>query len=220
MLASELIDTSVRNLHPQQTVGEALNILQELMLSQAIVMSDQKALAMVSESFLLDQDEATVLETLLPSLPPPPGLADNQSELEAIRLMAENKLELLPIINQDGDCLGIISLRSAFFRMGQKFAPPIPGGILVLQVHPLNYQLSQIAQIVESGDASINAMYLQGLEKENAVLVTIFTNKEDLDGIVQTFKRYNYEVIGTFFRSIDENRLQERYQSLMRYLNT
>jgi acetoin utilization protein AcuB len=220
MLASELIDVSIVPLRPGQTVGEALQAIHNQLTMQVVVMEGDSILGILSESVLLEVNEDVNLAKVLENLPPPLVLADNQSELEAIRVMAENKLEVLPLVNAERKCVGIISLRNAFYCMGRNFAPATPGGILVLLIHPQNFQLSQIAQIVEAGDAIINAMYMNTVEDGRGMLVTLFTNKEDLDGIVQTFRRYDYEVIGTFYRSLDETRLQERYRSLMRYLNT
>lgn len=219
MLASELIDPSILPLHPDQTAEDAIESLQEQALLHGVVLDNDTVIGIVSNSWLLDAEPDALLRNLLSDFPEPLILRINQSELEAMRVMSEHQLDVLPLIDEEKHCVGIISLRRTFIRLGQKIAPPLPGGILVLQLHPVNYQLSQIAQIVESGDALIHALYVESLSDGQHMLVTIFTNKEDLDGVVQTFRRYDYDVVGTFFQSIDEAKLNERYEGLMRYLN-
>lgn len=220
MLASELIDPSILPLHPDQTVEEALESLHDQALLHGIVLDCDRVLGIVSEDWLLDANSKETLKQLSAGFPESTVLKINQSELEAMRVMSEQQIDVLPLVDENEACVGIISLRRTFIRLGQKIAPPIAGGILVLRVHPLNYQLSQMAQIVESGDALVHALYVEHLNNDQHMLVTLFTNKEDLDGIVQTFRRYEYDVVGTFYQSVDEVRLKQRYDSLMRYLNT
>jgi CBS-domain-containing membrane protein len=220
MLASELIDPSILPLHPDQTAEEAIESLQEQALLHGVVLDGEHVIGIVSENWLLDANPSDTLKQLTAGFPESPILKINQSELEAMRVMSEQQIDVLPLVDEDNICVGIISLRRTFIRLGRKIAPPVAGGILVLRVHPLNYQLSQIAQIVESGDALVHAMYVENLSDDQNMLVTLFTNKEDLDGIVQTFRRYEYDVVGTFYQSVDEVRLKERYDGLMRYLNT
>lgn len=220
MLASELIDPSILPILPEQTCAEALASLQDQALRHGVVIDNDKVLAVVSEDWLMGNNADALLSDVIVSLPPPPVLSINQSELEALKAMSEHQFDVLPLVDENDVCVGMLSLRNTFHHIGKKIAPPMPGGILVIEVHPLNYQLSEIAQIVESGDALIHALYVESINQGKSMLVTIFTNKEDLDGVVQTFNRYNYNVLGTFYQSVDRIRLKERFDSLMRYLNT
>jgi len=48
--------------------------------------------------------------------------------------------------------------------------------------------------------------------------VSLKINKNDLKDIQQSFERYQYTVLAVLHQSEYENQLQERYDSLMRYL--
>jgi acetoin utilization protein AcuB len=220
MLVQELIDISIKTLDPKQTVQDALDSIQDQLLQNVLVREENQLLGILSEDQLLDADPENVLEKLLQNLPPVVSIQYNSSEIEAFRLMSEHKLELLPVVDEEKNYLGSISMRKAFFHLAVRLNPSSARGIIVLKVHHLNYQLSQIAQITESGDARIFSVQVQDAQDNKSLLVTILTDKEDLDGVIQTFRRYEYDVVATFYQSIDKYRLQERYNSLMRYLNT
>lgn len=219
MLVDKLIDIAIRPLEVNETVQDALDRIQDQLLQHVVIVENDKLRAILSEDQLLENDPSAKILSLVEFLPAPVSLVENSGEVQAFRLMSEHQIELLPVVRQDFTLVGCVSMRKAFFRLCKDFAPPANGGIIVLRVHPLNYQLSQIAQITESGDARILSLHTKS-GGDNALLITIMTDKEDLDGVVQTFRRYEYDVVGTFYRSIDQVRLQERYDSLMRYLNT
>lgn len=220
MLVQELIDVSIKSLDPDQKVQDALDSIQEQLIQHILVRKENTLLGIVSEEQLLNADPDSKLEALVYNLPPTIHVQYNSSEIEAFRLMSEYKLEILPVVDEEKNYLGCISLRKAFFHLALRLNPSSARGIIVLKVHHLNYQLSQIAQITESGDARIFSVQVQNAEDNKSLLVSILTDREDLDGVVQTFRRYDYDVVATFYQSIDKYRLQERYNSLMRYLNT
>ena len=51
------------------------------------------------------------------------------------------------------------------------------------------------------------------------MLITVKIDKLDLKEIISTFERYHYQVIAEFETSSSDDDIQERYDSLMMYLN-
>jgi len=49
--------------------------------------------------------------------------------------------------------------------------------------------------------------------------ITIKINKIEINGLLQTFSRYNYIVKASFTESDDFDDLKDRYDSFMNYLN-
>jgi hypothetical protein len=94
-----------------------------------------------------------------------------------------------------------------------------PGGIIILELNDKDYLLTEIAQIVESNDAKVLGMYLTTFPDSTRIEITLKINKIDVGPVLQTFIRYNYTIKASFSEDTYTESLQERYNSLMNYLN-
>lgn len=103
--------------------------------------------------------------------------------------------------------------------MSQLGAVKETGGILMLEMNSNDYSLAQIAQIVESNGAKILSAYLYDHQDSTKIDVTIKINRTDLDGIIQTFERYDYVISGSYHNSKGDEDLLNRYNSFLNYLN-
>ena len=92
--------------------------------------------------------------------------------------------------------------------------------IIQLEMGGYDYSLSEIARIVEEDDAKILGLTVDEIaEDPGRILVTLLVNKKDCGAILQSFYRYNYNVVNTFSTPDENNDLLDRYSLLMRYLN-
>jgi hypothetical protein len=78
--------------------------------------------------------------------------------------------------------------------------------------------MAQIAQIVESNNARILSSYILTNSSSSKLEITLKINKLDLSSIIRTFERYDYVVKESFQKSMDNDDLQARFDSLMHYL--
>jgi hypothetical protein len=92
------------------------------------------------------------------------------------------------------------------------------GGILILEINNIDYSMAQIAQIVESNNARILSSYILTNSSSSKLEITLKINKLDLSSIIRTFERYDYVVKESFQKSMDNDDLQARFDSLMHYL--
>ncbi|MDZ7846587.1 MAG: hypothetical protein U5L96_07365 [Owenweeksia sp.] len=60
----------------------------------------------------------------------------------------------------------------------------------------------------------------QQMKLPDQLQITLKINQTDLGRILQSFERYNYNIIEVFHDSMFEDSLTDRYQSFMKYLNT
>ena len=92
--------------------------------------------------------------------------------------------------------------------------------IIQLEMGAYDYSLSEIARIVEENDAKILGLTVDNIpEDPGRILVSILVNKPDCSAILQSFYRYNYNVVNTFSSPDENSDLRDRYALLMRYLN-
>jgi hypothetical protein len=88
------------------------------------------------------------------------------------------------------------------------------GGIIVVEKGIRDYSFSEICQIVESNDAKILGVFISKIEND-VVQVTIKVGHLGMNAMVQTFRRYNYNVISNH----DEDKFLEDLKSRSNYLD-
>ena len=86
-------------------------------------------------------------------------------------------------------------------------------------VNNIDYQLSQIAQIIETNDSKILSLYSETLDANNQLRLTLKISEGKLGAILQTFSRYEYTVEEIYSDDEINSQGQLRYEHLMKYLN-
>ncbi len=138
--------------------------------------------------------------------------------LDVLEAFARNEANLLPVLGESEEILGYYDLTDV---VGVFIDTPFftePGNILVVAKGIKDYSFSEVAQIVESN----NAKYIGGFITEmvnDVVQITIKISTENFSDVVQTFRRYNYNII--FGNSDDKflEDLKDRSNYLDKYLN-
>ncbi|MCK5856513.1 MAG: CBS domain-containing protein [Bacteroidales bacterium] len=218
MIAKELITDSVSTLHTSDTAIYALSLMEEYRISHMPIVNNEDFLGLISETDLyeLADLEAPVGAHTLTLRKP--FVTNSQHIYEVIKLADEFKLSIIPVLDDKHKYLGVIRLADLTHYFAQLVAVDQPGGLITLEMNIHDYSVSQIGQIVESNDARILSLYFSPIADTTKIEVSIKINKSDLTPIIQTFSRYNYTIVASIFET-DEEELQDRYDSLMSYLN-
>jgi CBS domain-containing protein len=218
MIAKDLITQSVSTLHTSDSAIYALSLMEEYRVSHLPIVNNVDFLGLVSEDDLYDyaDPEAPIGAHKL-SLSKP-YVEAQQHIYEVIKMASELKLTLIPVLDAHNAYLGVIRLDDLVHTFAKLTAVDQPGGIITLEMNIHDYSVSEIAQIVESNDAKILSLYFSAVPDTTKIEVTIKVNRLDLAPIIQTFNRYNYTIVASIFEDENEE-LQDRYDSLMRYLN-
>ena len=139
---------------------------------------------------------------------------------DAIRIIGEGNLSLLPVVDEENHYLGYISAVELLQDIGREITFTEPGSVVVLKVAVRDYQLAQIVQIVESEEARIIGFHLASDEESGQLLICLKINQTDLTRILKSLERYNYNIVEVFHKSMFSDSVADRYQSFMKYLNT
>jgi hypothetical protein len=78
--------------------------------------------------------------------------------------------------------------------------------------------MSQVAQIVETNNGKILGMFLSEATQDS-VQITIKTTLGSLNEIIQTFRRYAYEIVSDHQEDFYIQNLKDRSDYLDKYLN-
>jgi acetoin utilization protein AcuB len=144
---------------------------------------------------------------------------ENQHIYDVIRIFYEQKLTVVPVLDDKMNYLGLISINSLLEYFANITSVGQPGGIIVLEINNRDNSLAHIAQIVESENAQILSSYTRNITDSTKMEVTIKVNKTDISQIVASFLRYEYVVLATYNNSDKNSGVSDRFDSLMNYLS-
>lgn len=219
MLAGDLIQSEIPVLHLSDHVSTALNFFDDYKLSQIPVLGPKGFLGLIQEEQVLDAPVNFHLKQLQ-SLLIKTKINHQQHLFEALSFFKSEKLSVLPVVDDQDKYLGCILDKDLLQKTCEWLKVTEPGGMLHLEVALVDYSLAQIAQIVEGNGAKIlSALCLPHPAQEKNIKVLIKINQEELSGIIQTFERYEYNIIASFHKNIHNKGLDDRFDSFIRYLN-
>ena len=149
-----------------------------------------------------------------------PFVRVNQHIYEAIQKVQEFSITVLPVLGINDDYYGSIVVTELSKSFAKLVAVNEPGAVIVLELSPVNYSLSQISQIIESNDAKVLSLYTHVPEESEALEVTLKVNVTDISSIIETFVRYDYVIKAVYMDDSLLNKMySERYELFMKYMN-
>jgi len=218
MIAKELAYPIVV-LKTSDTGQAALSLMEELKISHLPIVNNEEFLGLISQSdiYNLNSPDEPIGNHILSVAKP--FVYQDQNIFEVFRLMSEQKLTLLPVLDNNSKYIGSISISNLVFRFAEASSFKNPGGIITLELNQNDYSLSEIAQIIESNDAKVLSLFVSSHPDSTKLEITIKLNKMDLRPVLQTFYRYNYNVTASQTQEEYNDGLKERFDSLMNYLS-
>jgi acetoin utilization protein AcuB len=218
MIAKALINNSILSMSPENSALEILGWMEEYKVSHLPVVDGNRFVGLLAESNIFNIDNPENPIGKKNKFLKKTYVKSDQHMFEIIKIMAEEKLSLLPVLDKSNKYIGVITPQYIIENFSNYAAVIQPGSIIVLSVSNRDYFASQIVQIIESNDAKLLSLFVSSESDSASLDVTIKVNKLDISGILQTFQRYSYEVKASWFDE-DQDYLQDRFDSLMNYLS-
>jgi len=218
MTAAELISNHIPILQTTDTVRQALDWMNENRTTELPVVNDQKYVGLVYEDDIEEEDETSSIALFLHN-GKPVNINPADFFLVPLKIMHQQKLSLLPVVKEDGELMGIITREDLLQAASHYNAAAVPGGIVILQMQPNSFYISEIGRIVESNNAKIIHLNTWTDSSTGELMVAIKVNKNDIQDILSSFERYEYNVIQYFGENLSEEELRLNYDHLMNYLN-
>lgn len=219
MRAIELISDIIPPLKSTETGEKAMNWMNELRVNHLPVVDKNEFIGLISENELYDMpDPSQKIGEFFPLLPKP-FVYDDRHVYEVMKIIADHKISVVPILNRENKYIGCTDLLYLMSQITAINSIKEVGGILVLRMSHHDYSLTQIARIVEENNAKILSSYITSLPESTEIEVTLKINQTDLDRIMQTFNRYDYVITESYQKGAFQDDLKKRYDELMNYLN-
>ena len=138
--------------------------------------------------------------------------------LDVLEAFARNSSNIMPVLNESGNYLGYYELNDVISLFGESPFFIEPGGIVVIEKGINDYSFSEISQIVESNDGKLLGAFVSKT-KNDVVQITLKIGNTTLNDILQTFRRYSYNIISGHEDDSYTEILKERSSYLNKYLN-
>jgi signal-transduction protein with cAMP-binding, CBS, and nucleotidyltransferase domain len=221
MIAEELINQMIPPLKLSDPADKALRWMEEFRVSQLPVVKGREYLGMVTEKDI--NELAGVKDMSLAHIPF--GYEDSyvmhyQHFYNVMEVAIRNKIQVVPVLDEDRDFLGVITVNDTITAFGQMSALQGQGGILVLCMPERDYSLSEISRHVESNNAKILSAYVSSDEMDmHNIKLTLKINTTDLRHIVATLERFQYRITAQFQEAGEVKGDQDRLDMLLKYLD-
>ena len=143
---------------------------------------------------------------------------NNTIWLDVLEIFAKNDSNIIPVLDEKNTYLGYYELEDVIRFFHETPFLKEEGGIIVVEKESDKFSMSQVAQIVESNNSKILGLFISTISG-NKVEITIKISQSGLNDIIQTFRRFEYEIISEHQEDSYLNSLKERSDYLDKYLN-
>ena len=219
MLAQELISNDITPLKLSDSAMLGLSLMEEYKTTHLPIVDKGIFQGLLSESDIYSYNQFEEIVGNHPIGLNGVSISKTQHIYEVLEIIHKNKLSLLPVIDENDHYIGSILLTELVVNLSEITGVNNPGGIIVLEMNIHDYSLSEIAQIVESNNNKIINSFVNSFNDSTRIEVTIKLNSVEIDAVIQTFIRYDYQIKASFTETDLNDNLSDRYNSLMNYLN-
>jgi Mg/Co/Ni transporter MgtE len=214
---TDYITNDYKAIDSQQTIADVQDFFLDVPYSHFSVLNEGIYIGSIAaddaETFDIDKKVADYKYTLEGFF-----ARKNMIWLDVLEVFAKNHTNIVPVLDEENSYLGYYELEDIV-----KFFHETPflkeqGGIIVVKKSLIDYSMSQIAQIVESNNGKLLGLFVSEADVES-VQITIKIALGSMNDIIQTFRRYNYEIVSEHHEDNYLNNLRERSDYLDKYLN-
>ncbi len=220
MLAENLISDAVHSVTSSENGQVALNLMDLYRVSHIPVVNDSEYLGLVSDKLIFDLNileepigkEQDKLDTS--------HAHKNQHIFEVAMVMYKLKISVLPVLDDDHNYLGAITLYDLARRFAHLFSLQEIGGVIVLEMNVNDYSLVEISRIVENNGSKVLSSFIDRKPGTSNLDVILKLDSEELSSVIEAFTRFGYNVKDIFLdNSMINDLYDDRYDQFMKYMN-
>jgi acetoin utilization protein AcuB len=219
MLTKDLINNNIPRLQLQDSVGKALQLINDFRITHLPVVADNTFLGLISEDDLLDAENEKLPIEVLQNNFLQAAVPDNVHFLNAVSSSIQFDTTVVPVVVNGDEFAGAITTTDLLKTLGNFSGADEIGGLIVLEMERTQFAISEISRIVESNDCTILHLNTTVDNLTGLLTVTLHINKREIASVIATFERYEYSVVYSFGNEKFESEIGSNYQNLMNYLD-
>jgi len=140
------------------------------------------------------------------------------SWLEILEKFAKNQCNIIPILNVENKYVGYYEINDIIRFFNETPFLKEAGSLLIVEKNASEYSFGQISQIIEGNNGILLGLFISNSNAKK-VQITIKIATGIINEIIQTFRRYEYDIISEHLEDNYINNLKERSEYLARYLS-
>ncbi len=218
MLAKELITTSLLPLRTSTSGEDALVLMRDAVVRHLPIVNNTQFLGLVSEDDILAADLSEPIGSYELGAHKP-YVNESDHLVEVLRVMGQGRLTVIPVLNEKGDYLGLITQEDILAHLASATSLAENGSILILEVNRRDYMPGEIGRIIEGEDGIILLMYLSSPPQAEVLELTLKLHAPSVSRIVASLERFKYRIRASYQESDYNDALKENYEALMHYLS-
>jgi len=218
MVAGELISEIVSPVKTSDTGEEVLTMMNLFHVRHLPIVNNEELLGVISEDDILSQDLDAPVGSYALSMRKP--FAEMHTNIiEMMNVMAEYNLTIIPVIDSANIFKGMVLQEDIVLYFSRSATFHQPGSVVIIEMNQQDYSLVEISQIIESEKSAILGLFIYEHANPNSIRLILKLSAPNLEHILATLERYNYNVEASFSEDNFNDSLQDRYDSFMKYLN-
>ena len=212
-----LIINDISPIKIKSSIGELQKLFNQLTYSHIPVFNDETYLGCISENDAHCFDNDTLINDISHIIE---GfyIRKNKHWLDILETFVNNETNILPVLDDDNNYRGYYELKDVIQLFYDTPFLGEPGAILVVEKGFQDFSFSEVGQIVESNNAKLLGAFVSEIN-DNLVHITMKIGVSDLNDVLQTFRRYSYNIISGHEEDSFMANLKERSKYLDKYLN-
>lgn len=218
MNAGKLIHETLSALRPTDTVAAALDFMTEQRVSELPVVENQRLINYARAVQLMHESPDIRLDQLVPYNPHAPKALQHQHVYEIIPMFTAADLEVMAVVNDQDQVIGIIDQRRIQEQISQSLTYRGVGAILVVLVEPRDFAPSHIMRLVEENGAKVLGMMVNNTEAGN-LLVSLKINSTLVKGIIASLSRFGYRTEDAYMAEDFNRENNGEYASVLKFFD-
>ncbi|BDB51865.1 CBS domain-containing protein [Flavobacterium ammonificans] len=214
---TDYINNDFRAMDSEETILAAQDFFMDVSFSHFPVLEDGIYLGSIVaediETFDTDKKISNYKYTLEPFF-----VRSSMNWLDVLEVFGKNHTDIVPVLDENNHYLGYYELTDSMRFLNETPFIKEAGGIIIVKKALVDYSMSQVSQIVESNNGKLLGLFVSKSDNDT-IEITIKVTLGVMNDIIQTFRRYNYEIISEHNDDNYINTLKERSDYLDKYLN-
>lgn len=218
MKIADYISKDVNALTLNDTIDDAKKLFNMLTFSHLPIVENDILLGLINESDVRTiEDDSEIIKNhreLFNSFFI--GIEDNW--IEILKIFSSNETNVMPVVSMQNKYLGYYELNDVLHFFNDTPLLNHQGFFLVVEKGTRDYSFSEISQIVESNEAKLIGAFISGY-KNDLIRITLKIASEEINEIIQSFRRYGYNLLTKHKEDLFLEELKDRSDYLQKYLN-
>lgn len=204
-------------LNPGDSGLHAAALMDDLKLKHLPVVENGIYIYLLSERDIADMNkpEAGIENTCFHA----PYLWEESSVLEALQVMSKDSLTLLPVVADNGEYAGAITLPVLIESLDEMSNTGSDGALIAVETNRQEFVLSQMIHLIEDNRAKVLSLFSYPDKETGRLILLIKIDLEDASPVIRSLERFNYPV--KYYRQkqmFPDEILQKRVDELIHYI--